>query len=136
MGPMGRWWKQRRERFDSRELAGPVLAAAALGVFAAYDLFFDVDNGPITCAVLALTGWPCPGCGMTRSVVALSNGQLAASFEQHPLGWIVVVGLVSVILSWCVGVIRNRPPTRFLSGRLLSVIVVAFLVIWIVRLTV
>lgn len=38
------------------------------------------------CGFLAVLGAPCPGCGMTRSVVALLGGDVAASLRWHPLG--------------------------------------------------
>lgn len=41
---------------------------------------------PETCSFLGLTGLPCPGCGLTRSVVAAVHGDLAASWGFHRLG--------------------------------------------------
>jgi hypothetical protein len=41
---------------------------------------------PETCSFLDLTGLPCPGCGLTRSVVAAVRGDMAASWGFHRLG--------------------------------------------------
>ena len=41
------------------------------------------------CAFKLWTGMPCPGCGMTRSVVRLVHGDLGASLRFHPLGLFV-----------------------------------------------
>jgi len=41
---------------------------------------------PETCSFLDLTGLPCPGCGLTRSVVAAAHGKLTASWGFHRLG--------------------------------------------------
>ncbi len=41
---------------------------------------------PNTCIFRATTGLPCPGCGLTRSMVAAAHGHLAVSFSHHRLG--------------------------------------------------
>ncbi len=46
---------------------------------------------PGVCAFRDVTGIPCPGCGLTRSWVALLHGDLAASLGFHPLGWLVLL---------------------------------------------
>lgn len=42
-------------------------------------------SGP-PCLFRLSTGLPCPGCGMTRSLIALWHGDLLTSFRYHPLG--------------------------------------------------
>lgn len=39
---------------------------------------------PFFCPFEKLTGIPCPGCGMTRAVVAVSKGELIQSIHFHP----------------------------------------------------
>ena len=46
---------------------------------------------PPTCSFLDLTGLPCPGCGLTRSVVASVHGDLAGSWGFHRLGALTVL---------------------------------------------
>ncbi len=45
---------------------------------------------PSICALRNSTGLPCPGCGLTRSWVALAAGDPARSLHQHRLGWLVM----------------------------------------------
>jgi hypothetical protein len=37
------------------------------------------------CPIYALTGWQCPGCGMTRALAALLHGDVAAAIHLNPL---------------------------------------------------
>lgn len=37
-------------------------------------LFFVLHSVSIPCLFHQLTGWDCPGCGMTRSVISLAHG--------------------------------------------------------------
>jgi len=41
---------------------------------------------PDTCAFKNLTGIPCPGCGLTRSIVAAAHGEIRESILHHRLG--------------------------------------------------
>ncbi|MBQ7774718.1 MAG: DUF2752 domain-containing protein [Lachnospiraceae bacterium] len=43
------------------------------------------------CIFQAKWGIPCPGCGMTRSMLLILQGQFAAAWKMHPFayGWLV-----------------------------------------------
>lgn len=49
------------------------------------------------CTFHAATGLPCPGCGMTRAMSALSHGQLGAGLTLHP--FVVVAWPLAVFLA-------------------------------------
>jgi hypothetical protein len=60
-----------------------------------------LERGPTLCLAKLLTGRRCPGCGITRAVVALSHGQLRVALRHHRLSQ-----LVYVVLWWLV--LRDR----------------------------
>jgi hypothetical protein len=39
----------------------------------------------------SLFGASCPGCGLTRSFILLAQGDFAASFRMHHLGWLLAL---------------------------------------------
>ena len=53
----------------------------------------------VPCLFHELTGWCCPGCGMTRSCTALAQGSFMESWEYHPLGF-MLVGLAVYVAVW------------------------------------
>ena len=65
---------------------------------------------PFQCPLLALTGVPCPFCGMTRACVAAVHGHLTQSLAFNPAGILVVV-LAAVVLVRPSIMVRIRPPT-------------------------
>lgn len=38
------------------------------------------------CVLRRTTGWPCPGCGLTRVADRFAHGHFAGAFEANPLG--------------------------------------------------
>lgn len=67
------------------------LELGVLGALAALVL-----SGSFRCPLHAVTGIPCPGCGLTRATWALARGEPGAAFALHPLvvpvlAWFAVV---------------------------------------------
>jgi len=46
---------------------------------------------PDMCILRATTGVPCPGCGLSRSMVAAVHGDFGSSFSFHRLGLLTLV---------------------------------------------
>ncbi len=53
---------------------------------------------PSLCTFKNLTGLPCPGCGLVRSVTALVHGDVAGSFVHHRLGWLIFALIFSQMI--------------------------------------
>lgn len=49
---------------------------------------------PVLCGSRALFDVECPGCGLTRSFVALADGNWASSFEYHRVGWLMFLAVL------------------------------------------
>ncbi|MCI4444073.1 MAG: DUF2752 domain-containing protein [Lentimicrobium sp.] len=66
-------------------------------------LFFNQNNHLETdqslCPLKMLTGFPCPGCGITKSLVYFYEGDLQKSLYYHILGPLVIVFcLVTIVV--------------------------------------
>lgn len=70
-----------RHRWWAIALAGATLLAPLIWL---HDP--DVDGHQTICPFRALTGLPCPGCGITRSLVFLYRGDLLTSLRYHLFG--------------------------------------------------
>jgi hypothetical protein len=61
------------------------------------------------CPFAVFSGLPCPGCGMSRSLFALLQGNLALALHYHPLGPLLAAGAVLLLaLRW----FRRRWPSK------------------------
>lgn len=93
----------RAERFFHGVVAAVLAAMVAGSVWpvdvAAMPETFSVphDEGTI-CMLRRVTGMPCPTCGVTRSLRALGQGEVAAAVRFHPLGPLYYVLLLAVMV--------------------------------------
>lgn len=80
------------------------IGAAPLALLLAALMPLPVQGGrsllglPSLCLFHNVTGLPCPGCGMTRSVVCCCHLRFTDSIAYHPLGPIVFVWLLATAL--------------------------------------
>jgi hypothetical protein len=105
-----------------------------------------VETGPPLCPFRLLTGLPCPGCGLTRSVVCTLHGDLASAMMFHPLGPLVVAALALAVLVELLGarlpgcLQAPRPGGAWGRGVLRAggaapwVAICLFVAVWLVRL--
>ncbi|NQT79066.1 MAG: DUF2752 domain-containing protein [Candidatus Aminicenantes bacterium] len=54
------------------------------------------------CVMRGTTGLPCPGCGLTRSIVAAVHGDIRMSLIYHRLGLLTLVYVLLQFL-FCLG---------------------------------
>ena len=66
-------------------------------MFATSLLWRPSDNGIILCPFRALTGYPCPGCGMTRAFSAIAHGEPLSAVIYNPLSPVL---FVAALLVW------------------------------------
>ena len=75
-------------------------------------MFFNHDNHLETdqslCPLKMLSGFPCPGCGITKSLVYFYEGDLQKSFYYHVLGPLVIVFCIATILVLSVELITKK----------------------------
>lgn len=80
-------------------------AALAIAGFGALQLIGSTFGFGMPCAFYEMCHQPCPGCGLTRSVLALFHGHVHDSLGFHPFGPLLLTGL---ILAFFAGVLPSR----------------------------
>ncbi|MEO7153451.1 MAG: DUF2752 domain-containing protein [Planctomycetota bacterium] len=101
-----------------------ISAAAATLVVPGLLLAFapQVEFSQSVCPHKLLTGFPCPGCGITRSIMSLYRGDLAGSLGYHVFGLPLVITCVIGIAVLAVEMRTNRDLLgRFLFDRRLGI---------------
>jgi uncharacterized protein DUF2752 len=90
-------------------------------------------DGPVLCPFRLVTGLPCPFCGMTRSLLALGRGDVAASVALHPLGPLIAVLAVLGLWRLARARVRGGVPVPLPRAAPLA-LALAFALVWIVTL--
>ncbi|MBI3921066.1 MAG: DUF2752 domain-containing protein [Armatimonadetes bacterium] len=111
-----------------------LLPSGFAALFLSLSLVLPPAGLPVNlCLFKWITGVPCPGCGLTRSVTCLSHGHFAAAFHFHPFGivaYLVLAGLLFApfapagIYSACASWFRSRK-----LGLAFTVVFVAYAVL-------
>lgn len=82
-------------------LATGLVALAGIGLLRHFDL--DAIGSLLPgCAFRALTGWYCPGCGVTRMLYALAHFDIPRAFSMNPLA-LLILALSPLLAAWTVG---------------------------------
>lgn len=111
--------KIKKEKLKDLLSAGSAILAIAL-----LYLFFHLVG--IGCPIRYTTGISCPGCGMTRAVLALLRFDFAAAFQFHPLVYVLPFALLVFLF-------RHRISNKFYKIFIFT-FVGLFVIIYLVRL--
>lgn len=91
----------------------------------------------LPCPFKAMTHLPCPGCGFTRSFMALWHGDILLSFRYHPLGLPLFVACWGLLLYGVRSPSQGTPFSELLARRSMKLIAIGFALffgLWVVRL--
>ncbi|MBO4242403.1 MAG: DUF2752 domain-containing protein [Clostridiales bacterium] len=69
---------------DKKRLSGKIrIYLAVLAGGAAYLIWVRLTGLGIPCPIRLITGWKCPGCGITTLFVRLAQGDIAGAYEAN-----------------------------------------------------
>ena len=92
-----------RRRARTAALLGGGLVASAAGVWLLRSFDPTAPGSPFPpCLFQSVTGWYCPGCGITRCLHALVHGDLAQAVAMNPL-LVLLLALTPVFAAWHLG---------------------------------
>jgi hypothetical protein len=87
-------WSARTRKFGLLHALG---LAGLVGLLTAR--FVPLEGLPfMRCALKEYTGWPCPGCGLTRVAVRVAHGDIASALDANPLGTVAALGFAACSL--------------------------------------
>ena len=61
------------------------------------------------CPMVIMTGFPCPGCGLTRAMFMVLRGDFAGAWKMHPFIYGVIFLCVGLILYYVYRMVRYFP---------------------------
>jgi hypothetical protein len=76
------------------------------------------------CIFAGMTGIPCPGCGITRSMLALIRFDLVTSLQFYPMLLPCGVGLTAYFIAWMRNTSGSKRWSKFLAGMGIAIVIV------------
>ena len=108
------------------KLAKPEKLLLKLGLLAAFAalfaLWYFLD---LPCRPRAITGIPCPGCGMTRAWLAALQLDFGTAFRQYPMFW--SIPLLALFALYDGKLFAHRKINDLILGILLAGILLIYL---------
>lgn len=81
----------------------PAALAAEAGIWALRHFDPNAANSPFPpCSFLAVTGYYCIGCGLTRALHALVHGDVLTALSMNPLA-MAMLAVAPLVLGWALG---------------------------------
>lgn len=119
---------------EERRRAVGRLTARIVLLGLAYALFIQCTGLGIPCMFRLVTGYRCPGCGMTHAAMALIHGQPKTAFRENPLS-LSVVPLLLLYGAYRAEVYIRTARTDFRKWEIvfLGVLWVVVLAFWLLR---
>jgi Protein of unknown function (DUF2752) len=84
--------------------------AVCVGAVAVANIWNPGNDGPPLCPIRAVTGYWCPGCGMTRAVLALGRGDWSVANRYHPWAWFLAAQLLVLAVAQLASIRSIRSP--------------------------
>src|SRR5687768_6382793 len=115
---------------------GAALIWATLAAGAIFLFIFDPARSGFfpRCPFRAVTGFACPGCGSTRGLYCLLQGDVVAAFNFNPLLILSLPFLFYALLRYTIAALRGRPIAwKQVNPRYIWVLVAAILSFWLFR---
>ena len=95
-------------------------------IFVLMYILLNVFN--ISCILKAVLGFPCPFCGITRSVIALLKLDIPAAIYFHPMVWSLPI--LAMYYLYDGNLLKNKRA----NIALLALILLGFALVWALRL--
>lgn len=89
------------------------------------------------CGILAATGYPCPGCGMTTAFASMVRGNLPLAWTANPAGILLFLATALFVVFAAHAWLKKEPPGdaffRVRADRIMISLSVLSVVVWLYR---
>ena len=113
-------------------LVAPIACGCCLLAGAAYVAANDPSEGGgfLPCPFRTLTGWWCPGCGLTRATHHVLRGDLAQALRYHLFVVVILAAIVAAWVGWLLAAAGRSIGRPLASPTWLPSVAVAALVLF------
>lgn len=95
----------------------------------------DMENQSSLCPFMRWLEFPCPGCGLTKSLLCLGQGRFTSSWTYNPFGVVIELLAILIFLLEILDICNKTNKVDFFMNNPLfwKIMAIAFLVFYIIR---
>lgn len=93
---------------SARRMRAVQLTFVSSPILGAFFFSHTEHSSPLFCPLRTLTGIPCPGCGLTRSFLAIAQGNFAEAISYNVLGPILFTSCGAIALHLAIELYTQR----------------------------
>lgn len=93
-----------------------------LGIYFLYSRLLS----SVSCPMVMITGYPCPGCGMTRAVIALLKGDFHRALQMHAFVYVFFAYAILFVI-WRYGLKKDLLWIKRIGVLLLAAMMVYYI---------
>lgn len=91
----------------------------------------QLETAQSLCPLKMLTGFPCPGCGITKSLVYFYEGDLERSFTFHLFGpFVILFSLVTIVVLSSELITKKEYLNNYLYNKKIAYLLAVILIIY------
>ena len=92
----------------------------------------NLENEQSFCPFKMATGFPCPGCGITKSMVFFYDGNIYKSLYYHLFGPFVVIVCIFLLVKFSIEFFKNREilSISYQNRKKIAYIIAAILILY------
>jgi hypothetical protein len=108
--------------------------AVVLVIGVLYAVFIKITGIMIPCVFRKVTGYRCPGCGITGSIMAVLEGHIKTAFGYNPFLWVIGPVILYLLIKGDVRYVKDNTYELNKADTIVTYICLVFAVVfWFVR---
>ncbi|MGI6319958.1 MAG: DUF2752 domain-containing protein [Bacteroidales bacterium] len=92
-----------------RRYVSTILAILAAYFYLFISAYYESSRNITICIFKNLSGYPCPGCGITRGTIALFSGKFLQSFILNPMAIVINIMAITALVWMGIDFIIGKP---------------------------
>ena len=91
-----------------RRYVSTILAILAAYFYLFISAYYESSRNITICIFKNLSGYPCPGCGITRGTIALFSGKFLQSFILNPMAIVINIMAITALVWMSIDLIKGK----------------------------
>lgn len=118
------------EEIRRRRKKAACVIGIVVGILLLYALFYSVTGLAVPCIFHLVTGWKCPGCGISTFSIYFLQGRFREALRENYMAPFLYLYMLWVGVAYCKRYIETGKKQVIVKPEILSWIFLAVILLW------